>query len=107
MPTRLGEGPEAASLNVGVEFFAVPGPLTAITRLASAHQQDIVDLSRKPKMIKDLPHRGAEFGIEPIQECRLGWDNEIIINVSGRGEQGCQHLVSKKKQSTNSSKPSW
>src|SRR6476660_1502468 len=58
-----------------------------VTRLASAHQQHIVDLSRKPKMIKHLPHRAAEFGIEPIQECRFGWDNEIVVSFSGRGEQ--------------------
>jgi hypothetical protein len=58
----------------------------SITRLASAHQQDVVDLSRKPNMIKHLPHRAAEFGIEPIQECRFGRDNEIVVSFSGRGE---------------------
>jgi hypothetical protein len=56
------------------------------TRLASAHRQDVVDLSRKPKMIKDLSHRAAEFAIEPIQERRLGWDNESIVSFGGRGE---------------------
>ena len=71
--------------------------------VSTAHQQDVVDLSRKPKMIKDLPHRAAEFAIEPIQQRRLGWDNEIVVSFSGRGEQRRQHLVSKKKQSTNGS----
>ncbi|HXF11814.1 MAG TPA: hypothetical protein VN517_01575 [Terriglobales bacterium] len=51
-------------------------------------------------MKKHLPHRAAEFGIEPIQHRRLCQDNEIVINISGRGEQRHQHLVSKKKQST-------
>ena len=53
------------------------------TRLASVHQQNVVDLSRKPKMIKHLPHRASEFGIEPIQQRRLGWDNEIVVSFSG------------------------
>lgn len=66
-----------------------------VTRLASAHQQHIVDLSRKPKMIKHLPHRAAEFGIEPLQQRRLGWDNEIIVGFSGRGEQRRQLWVVK------------
>jgi hypothetical protein len=79
------------------------GEITAITRLATGHQQDVVDLSRKPKMIKHLSHRAAEFGIEPIQECRFGWANEIVVSFSGRGEQRRQHLVSKKKQSTDGS----
>ena len=48
-------------------------------------------------MVKDLSHNAAEFTIEPIQPRRLGWDNEIVVSFSGRGEQGRQHLVSKKK----------
>ena len=75
----------------------------SITRLASAHRQDVVDLSRKPKMIKDLSHRAAEFATEPIQQRRFGWDNEIVVSFSGRGEQRRQHLVSKKKQGINGS----
>jgi hypothetical protein len=70
---------------------------------AAVHQQNVVDLSRKPKMIKHLPHRASEFGIEPIQERRLGWGNEIVVSYSGRGEQRRQHLVAKKKESTNGS----
>src|SRR5690349_1170236 len=77
-----------------------------VTRLAPAHQQDLVDLSGKPKMIKDLLHRAAEFAIKPVQQRRLGWDNEIVASFSGRGEQGRQHLVSKKKESTYGSEPS-
>ena len=57
-------------------------------------------------MVKDLSHNAAEFTIEPIQPRRLGWDNEIVVSFSGRGEQRRQHLVSKKKESTYGSEPS-
>jgi hypothetical protein len=42
-----------------------------------------MDLWRKSKVTKHLVNRGSEFGIEPIQECRFGWDNEIVVSFGG------------------------